>query len=64
MATIIVHIPPDGKSPVIKVEGHAGPGCHAMTANLERRLGAVANDVETDEMHEAPLGVRERATEE
>lgn len=60
MATIVIMIPPNGGNPIITVEGHAGPGCKALTANLERRLGGVVSDVDKPEMYEIPLTVQER----
>jgi hypothetical protein len=60
MATVTIMIPPNGGSPIVSVQGHAGPGCKALTAKLEAKLGCVVSDVETPEMYEIPLTAQER----
>jgi ABC-type phosphate/phosphonate transport system ATPase subunit len=42
----------DGKT-VIKVEGHAGSGCQALTSELEKALGTTTGDTKTQEYYQA-----------
>jgi ABC-type phosphate/phosphonate transport system ATPase subunit len=42
----------DGKT-VIKVEGHAGSGCQALTKELENTLGTTTSDTKTQEYYQA-----------
>ena len=51
---IIVTITPEGAVEV-KVEGHAGPGCHDLTKSLEADLGKTEQDRRTAEYHQPDL---------
>lgn len=53
MAKIIVTISPKGEVE-IKVEGHAGPGCKALTAELEKKLGRTVADTKTPDYMRSP----------
>ena len=46
--TIVITIDLDGK-PTVAVEGHAGAGCEALSADIERALGKVTDNVRTSE---------------
>lgn len=52
MAKIIVTIENGGKTS-IRVEGVAGVGCKALTADLEKELGGVLLDIPTYEAFQA-----------
>ena len=46
--TILIAIDPMGDV-TITVRGHAGPGCHALTRDLEQQLGTTIQDERTRE---------------
>ena len=46
--TILIDIDPAGEVK-ITVHGHAGPGCHALTRDLEQQLGTTVRDERTRE---------------
>jgi hypothetical protein len=51
VAAIIVKIPLDPKKgTTVKVVGMQGPGCKQLSEAIERGLGIVHTDVETDDM--------------
>ena len=50
-ATITVRIV-NGKPPVFKVEGHAGPSCSDLTKPIIDRIGALEDTKLTDEYYE------------
>lgn len=47
-ATIIVEIDQEGHA-TVSVEGQPGPGCHALTRDLEAALGRTVHDEKTRE---------------
>jgi hypothetical protein len=53
---LIIKISPTGET-TIEVQGVKGESCKAVTEGIERALGKVTKDVETDEMREAPVNV-------
>ena len=54
MHKLIFRVPLKG-NPTLKVEGIGGPGCKKLTADLERALGKVVKDEDTNELYEKPL---------
>lgn len=58
---IIITIDTDGAVQV-KVEGHAGTGCHALTAPIQAALGETVSDQNTPEFHQR-AGARQSARE-
>ncbi|MGH7342652.1 MAG: DUF2997 domain-containing protein [Candidatus Rokuibacteriota bacterium] len=48
--TILIDIDPAGEVK-ITVQGHAGPGCHALTGDLEQQLGTTVQDERTREYY-------------
>ena len=51
MPAIIVRVPLDPKKgTTVKVVGMQGPGCRQLSEQIERGLGMVGTDTETDEM--------------
>lgn len=59
-ARIIVEIDQEGHA-TVSVEGHPGPGCHALTRDLEAALGRTVRDEKTREYFqraEAPQRLR------
>jgi len=54
MSRITITVPADpDKQTRVAVEGHAGPGCHDLTANLQRAMGQTTTSTETDEYYQA-----------
>ena len=49
MKRITIKIAADGKSTSVQTEGFSGPSCQKATAGLERRLGEVQDNQQTDE---------------
>jgi hypothetical protein len=47
-ATIIVEIDPEGHA-TVSVDGQPGPGCYALTRDLEAALGRTVRDERTRE---------------
>jgi hypothetical protein len=62
MPTITITIPenPNESPTTIKVTGMKGSGRKNLTASLERTLGMVATDEQTEEFSEQPLDQGER----
>lgn len=48
--TILIDIDPAGEVK-ITVQGHPGPGCHALTRDLEHQLGTTVQDERTREYY-------------
>ena len=48
--TILIDIDPAGEVK-ITARGHAGPGCHALTRDLEQQLGTTVQDERTREYY-------------
>ncbi len=57
---IIVTISP-GSVVAVEVVGHQGPGCKALTEDLEKALGSVASDKPTKEMFAKPENINNQA---
>ena len=49
---IIIDIDPSGDT-TIEVKGYSGPGCKALTADIERALGKATSDRLTSEYHQS-----------
>ena len=58
--TILIDIDPAGEVK-ITVHGHAGPGCHALTRDLEQRLGTTVQDERTREYYLRQAGGAQHA---
>ena len=58
--TILIDIDPAGEVK-ITVQGHAGPGCHALTRDLEQRLGTTVQDERTREYYLRQAGGAQHA---
>ena len=58
--TILIDIDPAG-GVKITVQGHAGPGCHALTRDLEQRLGTTVQDERTREYYLRQAGGAQHA---
>ena len=65
MAKITITVSRDpSKGTKIAVEGHAGPGCKALTDAVEKALGQVTQTHITGEFNQAPqVAERQRQTE-
>jgi hypothetical protein len=58
--TILIDIGPQGEL-TITVHGHPGPGCHALTRELERELGTTVHDERTREYYVRQQGGAQHA---
>ena len=58
--TIVIDINPAGEVK-ITVQGHAGPGCHALTRDLEQKLGTTVHDERTREYYVRQSGGAQHA---
>lgn len=58
MEEIIITADKSGKV-TIEVQGVKGSGCHDLTAGLERTLGTVVSDTETQEAYDNVEGIQD-----
>ncbi len=58
--TILIDIDPAGDVK-ITAQGYAGPGCHALTRDLEQQLGTTVRDERTREYYQRQRSAAQHA---